>query len=242
MTCSSLYNPTSISTEARIQISIGKSNLQLKKQPLASQTDGPLIANIVLKLRLFSEIKTGGYKRKECAKIMRNPFMALTNWSVDRPRTAFATILLVVFMLASGAMHLQFDNSEDGFFPDDPSVDLLNEVESEYRSNIDFIRVISDIEEGDMLNQSTWQQLAQIEATMLGDENFTDYHYPLFGTQANNGPAGQAMQWMALHDEVMADVWLSGLETSLLEVLMASDDANLSAALLPPIQCLRLNP
>ena len=95
--------------------------------------------------------------------------MALTNWSVDRPRTAFATILLVVFMLASGAMHLQFDNSEDGFFPDDPSVDLLNEVESEYRSNIDFIRVISDIEEGDMLNQATWQQLAQIESEQERD-------------------------------------------------------------------------
>ena len=74
--------------------------------------------------------------------------MTLTNWSVDRPRTAFATILLVVLMLASGAMHLQFDNSEDGFFPDDPSVDLLNEVESEYRSNIDFIRVISEISKG----------------------------------------------------------------------------------------------
>ena len=180
---------------------------------------------------LFSKIKTGGYKQEECAKIMINPFMALTNWSVDRPRTAFATILLVVFMLASGAMHLQFDNSEDGFFPDDPSVDLLNEVESEYRSNIDFIRVISEINEGDLLNQSTWEQLAGIEATMLSDENFSDYHYPLFGTQANNGPAGQAMQWMILHDEVMANTWLTGLESSLIEVMMASDDANLSAAL-----------
>ena len=180
---------------------------------------------------LFSKIKTGGYKQEECAKIMINPFMALTNWSVDRPRTAFATILLVVFMLASGAMHLQFDNSEDGFFPDDPSVDLLNEVESEYRSNIDFIRVISEINEGDLLNQSTWEQLAGIEATMLSDENFSDYHYPLFGTQANNGPAGQAMQWMILHDEVIANTWLTGLESSLIEVMMASDDANLSAAL-----------
>ena len=184
-----------------------------------------------MKHALFIEIKTGGYKQKECAKIMRNPFMTLTNWSVDRPRTAFATILLVVFMLASGAMHLQFDNSEDGFFPDDPSVDLLNEVESEYRSNIDFIRVINEINAGDMLNQSTWQQLAQIEATMLGDENFTDYHYPLFGTQANNGPAGQAMQWLALHDETTAETWLTALETSVIEVLTAQDDANLSAAL-----------
>ena len=56
---------------------------------------------------------------------MRNPFMMLTDWSVDKPKTAFSTLLLVVMVLSSGAMHLQFDNSEDGFFPDDPSVDLL---------------------------------------------------------------------------------------------------------------------
>ena len=162
---------------------------------------------------------------------MRNPFMMLTDWSVDRPKQAFAAVFLVMMFLASGGMHLQFDNSEDGFFPDDPSVDLLNEVESEYRANIDFIRVLDEIEAGDLFLAETWHRLAVIEATMLNDSNFEPYHYPLFGTQANNGPAGQAMQWMVLQDITTAEFWLNDVEAAALEVLTASDDANLSAAL-----------
>ena len=157
--------------------------------------------------------------------------MVLTDWSVEQPKRAFATILLVMLVLASGGMHLNFDNSEDGFFPDDPSVDLLNEVESEYRANLDFIRVLDEIQTGDLLEADTWHSLAIIEATMLNNSDFAPYHYPLFGTQANNGPAGQAMQWMALHDEVSAEAWLPSLQSATAEVLMANDEANLSAAL-----------
>ncbi|MEC8151834.1 MAG: hypothetical protein VX068_04235, partial [Candidatus Thermoplasmatota archaeon] len=162
---------------------------------------------------------------------MRNPFMALTDWSVDRPKQAFAAVMLAMFTLAAGGMHLQFDNSEDGFFPDDPSVDLLNEIESEYRANIDFIRFLDEIEAEALLEAETWEQLAVIEAMMLNDSQFQPYHYPLFGTQANNGPAGQAMQWMALQDETTASIWLTGLQSAAVEVLMASDEANLSSAL-----------
>ena len=140
---------------------------------------------------------------------MRNPFMMLTDWSVDRPKQAFTAVFLVMMFLASGGMHLQFDNSEDGFFPDDPSVDLLNEVESEYRANIDFIRVLDEIDAGDLFLAETWHRLAIIEATMLNDSNFEPYHYPLFGTQANNGPAGQAMQWMVLQDKSTAPCGLT---------------------------------
>ena len=157
--------------------------------------------------------------------------MMLTDWSVEQPKRAFATILLVMLVLASGGMHLNFDNSEDGFFPDDPSVDLLNEVESEYRANLDFIRVLDEIQTGDLWEADTWRSLAIIEATMLNNSDFAPYHYPLFGTQANNGPAGQAMQWMALHDEVSAEAWLPSLQSATAEVLMANDEANLSAAL-----------
>ena len=135
----------------------------------------------------------------------------LTDWSVDRPKQAFAVVMLAMLTLAAGGMHLQFDNSEDGFFPDDPSVDLLNEIESEYRANLDFIRFIDEIEAEALLEAETWEQLATIEAMMLDDSNFEPYHYPLFGTQANNGPAGQAMQWMALQDEETAAVWLLSL-------------------------------
>ena len=162
---------------------------------------------------------------------MANPFMMLTDWSVNRPKQAFATVILVIILLASGGMHLKFDNSEDGFFPDDPSVDLLNEVESEYRANIDFIRVLSEIDEGDLLQADTWTQLATIEAAMLNDSNFAPYHYPLFGTQANNGPAGHAMQWMVLQDETTAEAWLVPLQSAILDVQGATDDDNLTAAL-----------
>ena len=161
---------------------------------------------------------------------MRNPFMVLTDWSVDRPKQAFAAVLLTMLFLASGGMHLQFDNSEDGFFPDDPSVDLLNEVESEYRANLDFIRVLDEIKTGDLLLEETWHQLAVIEATMLNDTQFAPYQYPLFGTQANNGPAGQAMQWMALQDRSTATPWLDDVQTAAVAVL-AADDANLTDAL-----------
>ena len=63
--------------------------------------------------------------------------------------------MLAMFTLAAGGMHLQFDNSEDGFFPDDPSVDLLNEIESEYRANIDFIRFLDEIEAEALLEAET---------------------------------------------------------------------------------------
>ena len=39
------------------------------------------------------------------------------------------------------------------------------------------------------------------------------------------------MQWMALHDEVSAEAWLPSLQSATAEVLMANDEANLSAAL-----------
>ena len=176
---------------------------------------------------------------------MANPFMMLTDWSVERPKQAFAAVMLTMVLLASGGMHLKFDNSEDGFFPDDPSVDLLNEVEGEYRANIDFIRVIDDIESGDLLTPEAWSTLATIEAGMLNDSNFAPYHYPLFGTQANNGPAGHAMQWLALQDAATAASWLQPLQASVTEALTATDDDNLSsalvnlssaAALVPPVE------
>lgn len=176
-------------------------------------------------------MKTGGYKVRRCAKIMRNPFMMLTEFSVEYPKKAFGAIMFSIVILASGAMHLQFDNSEDGWFPDDPSVDLLNEVEDEYRSNIDFIRVIDEIEEDDLLNSSTWGHLAHIEAAMLNDSNFQPYHYPLFGTQANNGPASNAMQWQVLQDETTASIWLEPLQQAVIEVLSAQGQENLTAAL-----------
>ena len=166
---------------------------------------------------------------------MKNPFEAMSNASVSRPKSVFAVVMLAVLILASGGMHLQFDNSEDGFFPDDENVRLLEEIEREYQASIDFVRVIDEIETGSLLTNETWEHLAMIEARMIEDENFAPYHYPLFGTQANSGMAGYAYQWQRYQDPMSAD-WIAPLESAIGSVLTADNDSlgqalgNLSAA------------
>ncbi|DAC47800.1 MAG TPA: hypothetical protein D7H93_00305, partial [Candidatus Poseidoniales archaeon] len=159
----------------------------------------------------------------------------MSNASVSRPKSVFAVVMLAVLILASGGMHLQFDNSEDGFFPDDENVRLLEEIEREYQASIDFVRVIDEIETGSLLTNETWEHLAMIEARMIEDENFAPYHYPLFGTQANSGMAGYAYQWQRYQDPMSAD-WIAPLESAIGSVLTADNDSlgqalgNLSAA------------
>ena len=160
---------------------------------------------------------------------MKNPFEAMSNASVSRPKSVFALVMLAVLVLASGGMHLQFDNSEDGFFPDDENVRLLEEIEREYQASIDFVRVIDEIDAGSLLNNETWEYLASIEARMIEDENFAPYHYPLFGTQANSGMAGYAYQWQRYQDPMSAD-WVAPLESAIGGVLTA-DNESLSQAL-----------
>ena len=166
---------------------------------------------------------------------MKNPFEAMSNASVSRPKSVFAVVMLAVLILASGGMHLQFDNSEDGFFPDDENVRLLEEIEREYQASIDFVRVIDEIETGSLLTNETWEHLAMIEARMIEDENFAPYHYPLFGTQANSGMAGYAYQWQRYQDPMSAD-WIAPLESAIGSVLTADNESlgqalgNLSAA------------
>ena len=168
---------------------------------------------------------------------MINPFEAMSHASVTRPKSVFALVMLVILVLSSGGMHLQFDNSEDGFFPDDENVRLLEEIEEEYQASIDFVRVIDEIETGDLQENQTWERLAHIEAKMIEDSNFAPYHYPLFGTQANSGMAGYAYQWQIYQDAASAE-WLSPLENAMQHVLLADSDgltsalANLSEAAL----------
>ena len=156
---------------------------------------------------------------------MQNPFYWLTTKSVERPGVSLAVGFVLLMILSSGAMHLQFDNSEDGFFPDDQRVDVLYEIEEEYQANLDFIRTINEIEQGDLNNQQTWKHLAAVEAVMLEDENFKPYHYPLFGTQAQNGPAGHAIQWAMYQDEETANAWYPELLTSIQTLLIADNDS-----------------
>lgn len=161
---------------------------------------------------------------------MRNPFFALTETSVDKPRTVLACLFAVVILLASGAMHLKFDNSEDGFFPDNETVSLLNDIEEEYQASVDFVRVIDEVDQGDLLLQETWTQLAYIEAQLLLDKNFLPYQYPLFGTQPNTGMASSVIQWHTLQDLQNSGGWLSELSNSI-EIVRQSNSSSLASSL-----------
>ena len=161
---------------------------------------------------------------------MRNPFFALTETSVDKPRTVLACLFAVVILLASGAMHLKFDNSEDGFFPDNETVSLLNDIEEEYQASVDFVRVIDEVDQGDLLLQETWTQLAYIEAQLLLDESFLPYQYPLFGTQPNSGMASSVIQWHTLQDLQNSGGWLSELSNSI-EIVRQSNSSSLASSL-----------
>jgi predicted RND superfamily exporter protein len=188
-----------------------------------------------LKHCCLDSVQTPIYKPSTEAKVMLNPFTWMSNASVQSPKKAFGIVMLIVLLFSSGAMHLQFDNSEDGFFPDDENVQLLNQLEAEYQASVDFVRVIRDVEEGDLLVNSTWLELAEIEASMLDNEDFKPLHYPLFGTQANSGMAGYAIQWQLWQDAENAD-WIPVFQSALLEVQTANSSqlqsalSNLSAA------------
>ena len=108
-------------------------------------------------------------------------------------------------------MYLKFDNSEDGFFPDNETVRLLNDIEDEYQASVDFIRVIDIVAENDLQQVDTWNQLAYIEAELLEDEKFLPYQYPLFGTQPNAGMASSVIQWATLQDIENSQIWTTSL-------------------------------
>lgn len=161
---------------------------------------------------------------------MRNPFFMLTSRSVDKPKSTLAIIFVVILALSSGASQLVFDNSEDGFFPDNETVDLLNEIEDEYQASVDFIRVINEMDEGELLLTDTWQQLALSEAMLLNDSNFKEYQYPIFGSQANFGMAGSAIQWHSIQDPLTAQIWLSQVSLAT-ETLRNSNDSSFNESL-----------
>ena len=161
---------------------------------------------------------------------MRNPFFLMTNKSVEEPVKALAIVLVALFALSSGASQLVFDNSEDGFFPDNETVTLLNEIEDEYQASVDFIRVIDEVEEGDLLLEDTWRQLALSEAMLLDDSNFLEYQYPIFGSQPNFGMASYAIQWQTIQDPVNAQVWLTQLEVGI-EQLRNSNESTFNTSL-----------
>ena len=63
---------------------------------------------------------------------MKNPFDILTSIFIDRPKICLSIGLIAILTISSMAMFIEFDNSEDAFFPDNETVRLLDEVEGEY--------------------------------------------------------------------------------------------------------------
>ena len=149
---------------------------------------------------------------------MKKIFDGMTSFSTERPKTAIAIIVVFIFSLTPNAMFIDFDNSQDAFFPDNETVQLLNEIEDEYQASIDFIRFIDDIESGDLYEVETWEQFAVLEAILLEDVNLQEYQYPLFGIQANKGMASSAIQWQRLQDPVGAESWIAELESAIFAI------------------------
>ena len=161
---------------------------------------------------------------------MQNPFNALTETSVARPKTTVAVILVLTLALASMAQFINFDNSEDAFYPQNDTTELLYEIEDRYQASLDFIRVIDEIEQGDMKTESAWKQFAMIEANLSTDETFLPYHEPLFGGKATSGPAGSAVFWLNTQDPVTTQEWRDTLSNQLANATVA-DEENFTAAL-----------
>ena len=134
----------------------------------------------------------------------------------------------MTLMLSSMAMFLEFDNSEDAFFPDNETVRLLDEVESEYQASIDFVRIIVRSDTG-LSEPSTWSNLGGMESLLLGNENLSSHSYPLFGGQPNNGPASSAISWMKYQSMERNHGWIERIEAGI-ESLANSDDANYTTA------------
>ena len=165
---------------------------------------------------------------------MKNIFDVMTNFSVGRPKTALAIIVVFLLALTPNAMFINFDNSEDAFFPDNDTVRLLNDVEDEYQASIDFIRFIYDIDSGDLYEESTWEQLAILEAILIENPNLDEYQYPLFGIQPNNGMASSAIQWHNLQDQESALGWISEMDSAISNVANSNNStlqANLDVLL-----------
>ena len=163
-------------------------------------------------------------------KVMKKLFDELTRLSSDNPKSALAMILVFILALVPNAMFIDFDNSEDAFFPDNDTVRLLNEVEDEYQASIDIIRFIDEIESGDLYEESTWNQMAILEAIMLENPDLDRHQYPLFGVQSHSGMASSVIQWQGTQDPIYANHWVENLSLHINNSI-AADNETISSEL-----------
>ena len=172
---------------------------------------------------------------------MRNPFDKLSETSVDRPKATIALAVIGILALSSFARFIVFDNSEDAFYPENETTDLLYEVEDTYTVDIDLLRAIVRLETGASLTDaSSWELLAQTEHQMITNPGTVEHHYGLFGEAPNSGPASSVILWQRVQDPG-SDTWSMQIEQALIEVSMA-DDENLSAVVSSAIEALSVIP
>ena len=155
---------------------------------------------------------------------MENPFNALTSVSVIRPKATIASILVITIALSSMAQFIDFDNSEDAFYPQNDTTELLYEIEERYQASLDFIRIIDEIEQGDMEDSAAWTQFAAIEADLSTSDYFLEYQEPLFGGSATSGPAGSALFWLNTQDPVTTQAWRDTLSQHIANVTVVSEE------------------
>ena len=146
---------------------------------------------------------------------MKNPFDILTSIFIDRPKICLSIGLIGILAISSMAMFIEFDNSEDAFFPDNETVRLLDEVEGEYQASLDFVRIIARMPDGGLDSSDNWVHLAVLESILLEDQNLSEYAYPLFGSAPNNGPASIALSWERHSDPVVTEGWSDPIEIAL---------------------------
>ena len=173
---------------------------------------------------------------------MRNPFDRLSEMSVDRPKSAIAVAVIGILALSSFAQFIVFDNSEDAFYPENETTDLLYEVEDTYTVDVDLIRSIVRLEQEiwNLTDSESWELLAQVEYQMLTNPGMAGHHYGLFGGSANSGPASSVIFWQRVQDPG-SDDWSAALMQSLVDVSNAEGE-NLSTAVSDAIQMLTTIP
>ena len=162
---------------------------------------------------------------------MKKFFDGLTTFSTNRPKTTLLITFLLLMSISPFAMFINFDNSEDAFFPDNDTVRLLNEIEDEYQASLDFVRFIDRIGEGDLLLEETWEKQAILEAILLDNENLSEYQFPLYGVQPNNGIASAALQWQTLQDIDSNLAWIELVDSVLFEISEANSTADQNMAM-----------
>ncbi|MBD18260.1 MAG: hypothetical protein CMB13_01260 [Euryarchaeota archaeon] len=163
---------------------------------------------------------------------VKNPFDSLTNWSIDKPKSAVAVFLALVLGLSmfiagpipeSLGVGIEFDNSEDAFFPareSNEDVDLLYTIEETYTSSIDIVRMMVEFEPGALENESTWMMLAELEAVMLEHSNSSAHRLDT-GIGSVLGPASAAYGWSMMVDPENVS-WLNAIDDAMFDAFASN--------------------